>query len=308
MGARACLLLVAMFGCQTKSAAPGSATHGSSSGTHGSGSAVQSGSAGSAADPWARGSGSSGSASATGSAGSAEPEPTWAHDPPEVLRGKILGVNAHVIVLKSATPFTEYRDVLATFEKTPGIVAAQPFMFMEAKVASATKGPVALALKGVDPKRVVRVLDLHTHLTAGKIDSLATGKPPSIILGDVLAKTLEVKVGDIVTVTPGDPDPNYPLVEPANWKPAKYRVKGTFHFEFDEYDNRLAFTSLGAAQAMVGRGDQVMGIEASVKDLDTSDKTAEAIEKALGGPPYEVMDWYELNRQLFTALYGNRRP
>src|SRR5262245_53514916 len=49
-------------------------------------------------------------------AGSAEP--VWAKDPPDVLRSKINGVNAHIFVLKSST-FSEWRDVLATVEKIP---------------------------------------------------------------------------------------------------------------------------------------------------------------------------------------------
>jgi ABC-type lipoprotein release transport system permease subunit len=59
---------------------------------------------------------------------------------------------------------------------------------------------------------------------------------------------------------------------------------------------------------MLGRGDQVMGIEMTVNDLEHSDQLASAIEKALGGPPYQAMDWYELNKNLFTTLYGARRP
>lgn len=35
---------------------------------------------------------------------------------------------------------------------------------------------------------------------------------------------------------------------------------------------------------------------------------AKTIETALGGPPYQAMDWYELNKNLFTRLYGDRRP
>lgn len=44
---------------------------------------------------------------------------------------------------------------------------------------------------------------------------------------------------------------------------------------------------------MVNRGDQVMGIELEVKDIDQSGKVVQAIANALGGSPYAVMDWYE---------------
>jgi lipoprotein-releasing system permease protein len=279
MRSLACLVLGAFCACKaTPAPGPTSPPH--------------AGSAGSAVDPWAAGS---------GSAGSGEAVPTWVHDPPGVLRAKILGVNAHVVVLKTVVEFAEYRDVLATVEKTPGIVAAEPFIFMETNISSATKANVSLALKAVDPKRVGRVLDLAKHLKVGKIETLTTSKPPSIILGDVLAQTLGVKVGDQVTLTP-------PTADGPQWKPTSLRVTGTFHVEFDEYDERLGYVSLTTAQAMLGRGDNVMGVEATVADLDKSGTTAEMIERALGGPPFQVMDWYELNKNLFTALYGDRRP
>ena len=226
--------------------------------------------------------------------------PKWATDPPAVLRDKINGVNAHVIVLKSSPTFAEYREVLAIAERTPGVVAAAPFIFVELEIAKAGRPPVSLALKGVDPGRVDRVLTVGRHMKAGTLASLGKGDPPSIILGDDLARTLDVNIGDEVTVTP-------PEDAPAG-KPKGFRVSGLFHMDFDEYDERLALAPLSAVQAMLARGDQVLGIEMTVKNLDHSDQIAKALEGELGGPPYVVMDWYKLNEELFTALFGERRP
>jgi lipoprotein-releasing system permease protein len=75
-----------------------------------------------------------------------------------------------------------------------------------------------------------------------------------------------------------------------------------FYSGFDEYDRRLMYTSLADAQDMNGRGDQVMGVELKVKDVDRAEDIARRLEKALGGPPYQVQDWYELNHNLFMAL------
>ncbi|MBA3396256.1 MAG: ABC transporter permease [Deltaproteobacteria bacterium] len=248
-----------------------------------------------AGDP---GHGSSGSGS-NGSAG----DPAWTKDPPDVLRDKINGVNAHVIVLKNTATFPEYRQVLAMVEKTPGVVAAEPFIFAELEMSSAAKPPVSIALKAVDPARVGRVLTIGTQMKSGTLDALGNGAPPPIILGDVLAKTLDVRVGDDVTLTP----PQDPLVAGEGARPGVFRVAGTFHMAFDEYDERLALAPLPAVQALLGRGDHVMGIEMTVKVLGQSDEIAKALEVTLGGPPYKAIDWYELNEQLFTTA-GHARP
>lgn len=119
----------------------------------------------------------------------------------------------------------------------------------------------------------------------------------------MLARWLDVAIGDVVTVRPRKDSPD-PM--PAA-TPARFRVGGTFHMDFDVYDEMLGVAPLAAVQAMLGRGDQVMGVELVVNDLAASDEVAEAVDKALGGPPYKVMDWYALNEQLFKAL-GHARP
>ena len=238
----------------------------------------------------------------SGSAGSAG-DPKWVKDPPDVLRAKIIGVNAHVVVLKSSSTFAEYREALGVVENIPGVVAAEPFIFAELEIQRAGRPPQLLSLKGVDPARAARVLTVGRHMKTGTLDSLAKGEPPSIVLGDVLASVLGVAIGDDVTVRPL----NTVDTTLAAAKPTVFRVTGTFHMEFDVYDEQLGLASLSAVQAMLGRGDQVLGIDMTVKDLAQADEIAEAVERALGGPPYQAMDWYELNEKLFTAL-GHPRP
>jgi len=241
--------------------------------------------------------------------GSALDIPKWAQDPPAVLRAKVNGVNADVVMLKSSQDLTEYRDVVKTFEHTPGVIAAEPFVFVEGDLfagSGAGSGSGAnTALKAIDPARVDRVLTIGKHMVTGSLAALHDG---DIALGDDLAKKLGVKLGDPVTLAItikarplDDPPP------PDEVRTKTFRVAGTFHMDFDQYDDRLALTTLPSGQALVGRGDEVMGVEAIVQDVEHADVTAKAIADALGGPPYEVMDWYELNKQTFDAVTGGRR-
>jgi lipoprotein-releasing system permease protein len=62
------------------------------------------------------------------------------------------------------------------------------------------------------------------------------------------------------------------------------------------------YASLQDTEDLQGRGDQVMGVELKVKDVDRAEAISQKLDKALGGPPYQVQDWYELNHNLFTAL------
>lgn len=196
--------------------------------------------------------------------------------------------------------FSEYRDVVHTVESIEGVVAATPFVFLELQIASAGHAPITFAMKGIDPQRAGSVLDLGSMLKSGKLADLAHGEPAALILGDALAVSLGVHTGDRVLVTVP------PEAQPAGQPPREvpFRVVGILHTDIEAYDEHLALASLAAAQQIADGGDQVMGVEVKVKDIDRSDEVARAIERALGGPPFEAKDWYELNR----GLFGDRRP
>jgi lipoprotein-releasing system permease protein len=225
------------------------------------------------------------------------------------FRDKVLGVNAHVIVLKSQATFAEYRDVMKTAQRIdPDVIAVQPFIFAEMLVTRGKGELSGVAIKGVDPRLVNGVLDLNQHMIEGSVDMLGKDTPPGelppIIMGKELAHKLKAKIGDDVTVVVPLSNIDFDTWRAKSSAPRtrKFRVTGIFYSGFDEYDRRLMYTSLRDTQELVGRGDQVMGVELKVKDVDRASEIAIKLERALGGPPFQVQDWYELNHNLFTAL------
>lgn len=89
----------------------------------------------------------------------------------EAFRDKVLGVNAHVLVLKYGWDFTQYREVMATVRATPGVVGAAPFLINPMMI---TRGEriAGVLVKGVDPDRLGEVLDLPTYLQSGSLRGL----------------------------------------------------------------------------------------------------------------------------------------
>ena len=229
----------------------------------------------------------------------------------KAFQEKVLGVNAHVIVMKNTPDFQEYREVEATAKAIdPEVLAVQPFIFVEMLVTRGRGELSGVAIKGIDPQRVTTVLDLHKHMVEGTVDTLdrrpspeSTDVPP-IILGKVLAEKLKARVGDDVTVVA-------PLsnIDVSTWtskgdapRSKKFVISGIFYSGFDEYDRRLMYIHLEEAQELLGQGDQVMGVELKVADVDRADEIARKLDRALTGPHYNVQDWEELNKNLFTAL------
>src|ERR1700723_865950 len=114
----------------------------------------------------------------------------------EQFREKVLGVNAHVLVLKYSLDFREYRDVMAKVEKVKGVRGVAPFLINATMVTHGDHTATGGLLKGVDPDRMNTVLDLHKYiLDGGTLDGLRLpgAKPaerPQMAMHDPLQELL----------------------------------------------------------------------------------------------------------------------
>jgi lipoprotein-releasing system permease protein len=110
----------------------------------------------------------------------------------EQFREKVLGVNAHVLVLKYSIDFREYRDVMKNVRDVPHVVGVSPFVINPMMVTHGDHTATGVLLKGVDPEQMPRVLDLPKHITAGTLAGLrrANAKPPEAAF-DPLRRELE---------------------------------------------------------------------------------------------------------------------
>jgi lipoprotein-releasing system permease protein len=97
----------------------------------------------------------------------------------DAFRNKILGVNAHVLVLKYGLDFTEYREVVEHAEELPEVEGAAPFVIHEMMLAKGNRLSGVL-VKGVDPTRLATVLDLPRQMVRGDVNGLRLpgSKPP----------------------------------------------------------------------------------------------------------------------------------
>jgi lipoprotein-releasing system permease protein len=90
----------------------------------------------------------------------------------EQFREKVLGVNAHVLVLKYSIDFREYRDVMKKIEGVPGVIGVAPFVINPMMVTHGDRTATGVLLKGVDPELMPKVLDLPEHIVEGSLAGL----------------------------------------------------------------------------------------------------------------------------------------
>ncbi len=121
---------------------------------------------------------------------------------------------------------------------------------------------------------------------------------PGVVIGRELAKNLRVYVGDDVNVISpmGDIGPAGPMP-----RSRAFRVAGIFYSGMYEYDTKYMYMTIAAAQKFLGTDDEITGFEMHLPDADATQPVVDRLRATLGSD-YDVQDWKELNRNLFSAL------
>lgn len=219
------------------------------------------------------------------------------------LKEKILGTNAHIVVIKSGAPMEEYRAVIEKLKRFTGVQAATPFIYNQVMLSSG-KNVSGVVLRGIDVATDRQVTRLSTSIVEGSIDSLephmgqGSDATPGLMVGKELAKHLNLFLGDRVNVI-SPMGSITPLGMMPRMKP--FKVTGIFNTGMFEYDSTLAYISLDQAQRFFDLGDTVTGIQLKVADVYHTDELARSINREMGINFY-ARDWMQMNKNILFAL------
>jgi lipoprotein-releasing system permease protein len=225
----------------------------------------------------------------------------------ETLRDRLLGINAHVALVKSGDQLREYENLLELVRKTKGVVAASPSIYGQVML---TSGPrvSGVVVRGVDPDKVNQVVDIERYIRDGSLQKLKQQQPlqvqgrtillPGVIIGIRLANQLGVFLGSPIQVVSPLGSPTAIGVIP---KVRRFVVVGIFDSGMSEIDSTLVYMNLKDAQTFFELGDAVTNIEIRVQDVYRAQSVAQDIQRRLGFP-YLTEDWSRLWPNLFSAL------
>jgi lipoprotein-releasing system permease protein len=215
------------------------------------------------------------------------------------LRDRILGSTAHVYVWK-AGGIDDYETEVARFRAVDGVLGAGPAIQGLALVTSASS-EAFISFKGIDPALETEVTDIEDALLAGSLGALmpvSAGDRPGILLGDVLARQLDVSTGETVDLmTPQG------TLSPMGVLPRQRRVRvaGIYSLGLNEFDSQYGFMSLDLAGRLMGKEVPDL-IQLRLADLNAAPEIASRIQDEFG-IEYITQDWTELNQSLFSALW-----
>lgn len=216
----------------------------------------------------------------------------------EDLQRKILGVNAHMVVLSYRGTMSDYKDVIGSLKDDKDVLSTAPFVMGQVMV-SFGKRAHGVFLRGIDAGLETKTTDLGKFVKEGRLDQLsAKDEMPGIIIGKELAGSIGAFKGDVISILS-------PVgkIGPLGMLPKirQFKVVGIFEVGMFEYDSNLVITDIRAAQEFFDMKSDVTGIQLRLADIYKAPEIRERIQKKLGFPLY-AKDWMQMNRNLFSAL------
>ncbi len=176
------------------------------------------------------------------------------------LNNRILAVVPHGEIEAVNQPFRNWQPMIAPIEQVPGIAAAAPYVNFTGLIESGAKLQ-ALQVKGVDPQQEPRLSALPRFVSGDAWSQFSAGRQ-QIILGGGIAKSLNVKQGDWITIMIPNNDGENKLLQP---KRIRLQVSGILQLS-GMLDHSLALVPLADAQKYLDLGDSVSGIALKMSD------------------------------------------
>ena len=216
------------------------------------------------------------------------------------LKNRILGMVPHATISGYDAPIPDWQALSNQIEKDPRVTGVAPFIHAQGMLTN--EGQVrGVMVQGVLPEQESKVSIVSKHMKAGQWNDLKPGEY-GIILGDLLARYLGVRMGDKVTLVLPEASISVAGVTP---RLKRFTVVGTFSVGA-ELDSTLAYVHIDDAAKLKRIPDGVEGVRLTFSDLFDAPQAVRDIGSTLQGY-YLVSDWTRTHGNLFQAIQMEKR-
>jgi lipoprotein-releasing system permease protein len=221
------------------------------------------------------------------------------------IQDRHLGMLSHVTVSDSDWDLPNWEKRRRQVLENQHVKAAAPFIEKQVMLKEADKVQAAL-IEGVLPNFEKDIGTINRYIK--KPDSLNNLKAGEfkIILGETLAKTLGVKVGDTLTLlspkkqsfgftnSSQNPDDLIPILR-------EFEVTATFKVDMQVYDKSIAYIHLNDAAQLFEMDKNVTGLRVQIDDIFKADQVTQEIA-ANSTDDYLITNWTTQHSTFFKAL------
>ncbi len=219
------------------------------------------------------------------------------------VTARMLSVLAHVEVFEASGAMPGWQASRQEALRNPDVRAAAPFVETQAMLLSdGVMKPVLL--RGVDPAQETTVSDVAKHMREGRFDVIAPGSY-NIIIGRALAKSLDVGVGDRITLLMASSSDGAVPGQGAMPRTRPLTVAGIFEAGHFEFDSTLAFANIDDAQELAGVSAPG-GLRLRLADMQRAPQVAAQLQASMSGDLF-IRDWSKVNAMWFAAVQSQKR-
>jgi len=216
------------------------------------------------------------------------------------LKDRILGMVPHASITGYDQPIEDWQTISATVKEDPRVLGTAPFIHAQGMLTNA--GQVrGVMVQGVDPEAEKKVSIVADHMLNGSWDALKDANF-GIVLGDLLARYLGVRIGDKVTLVLPEASISVAGVTP---RLKRFTVVGIFSVGA-ELDSSLAYINITDAAKIKRIPEGVEGIRLTLNDLFEAPAAVREIGAKLPGY-YLISDWTRTHGNLFQAIQMEKK-
>ncbi len=242
------------------------------------------------------------------------------------IEAKIIGFDAMMFVNANGPGpaggfIKDWRELLKTIEKVPGVVAAAPMMEGPVVAESHANGQnlrMTPLIRGLEPSLANKVANFESMIVDGKMDL----EGDTCVIGSDLAANLQISVGDTLTLySPGNINNIINLLrevkgDPSNKEklqkaidlllPTDLTVTGVFTSGRYLFDSNYVLVPLHIGQELYQLGDSVhfIGIKTSGDPLSV-EQVKQRLSTVLQ-PPLQATTWIDRNKEYLDAIRVER--
>ncbi len=211
------------------------------------------------------------------------------------LKKAMIDVTADIQIVKKGKlidNWNEFSDQIKKIE--PDTTEIAKFAYAEAVLAHQGK-VTGVLVQGMNSNEITKILNISKRIIHGHLPE----KPNEITIGLGLSKKFNLKTGDSVYLA-------VPLSTPFESqsfrrRSAEFHISGIADLGKNDWNDRLVLSNLNDLQNLIEIGDRYTGAFIKIKNSDTAQASAHEISEKLGSK-YSVMNWFDVNRNLFEAV------
>ena len=215
---------------------------------------------------------------------------------------RMLSVLAHIEVYDVRGAMPDWRAAGRDAARNPQVVAAAPFADVQGMLLRDGVMKPAL-LRGILPAEEAKVSEVARQMRQGSLDTLKPGSM-NVVLGSALAKSLEVTVGERVTMLLGSATGGSGGA-PGAPRSQTFTVSGIFEAGHYEFDSTLAFAHLDDA-VTAARIEGPAGLRLRLRDMHQAPQVAAELRRSLSNE-LVMRDWSQVNTIWFAAVQSQKR-